>query len=389
LIVLRCRYPEDGTPFQGWGVYPPDMVEVLEAARREGDGAAVLVSAIDKPFSYIVDLTTMEQENTSTGKVRNVVRHIVSDNEPEPESDGTDATLAATNTASVAEDDDDDDDDVCGICYTYPPWYSICRACDQHKYCPECIKGTLNAALTAAQFPCKCPECDDECDEESLSFLHSRGVVDAEFCFRFLQQQGGNQEKTFKCPAAGCNRHLLVQPPQFDTTSGQSLLKMCECPGCSARVCVLCHQEETMAVHKCPVLDAARKQASEKDKGVNINAVDDATMQTLKKIGKKCPACGMFIEKNAGCHVMNCGAHAHASMEQGLAGGGCGAEFDWNTMKALKHGSPGNPANERQILYGKYTGSKKAKVNNWGSSVDLKSDKEVLAAAGLLADQPT
>merc|ERR1712188_55307 len=108
--------------------------------------------------------------------------------------------------------------------------------------------------------------------------------------------------------------------------------------------------------HKCPVLDAARKQASEKEKGVNINAVDDATMKTLKKIGKKCPACGMFIEKNAGCHVMNCGTHAHGSMEQGLAGGGCGAEFDWNTMKALKHGSPGNPANERQILYGKYTG---------------------------------
>ena len=32
-------------------------------------------------------------------------------------------------------------------------------------------------------------------------------------------------------------------------------------------------------------------------------------------------------------------------------GTGCGHEFDWNTMKPLRNGRPGQPANDKQILF--------------------------------------
>ena len=99
---------------------------------------------------------------------------------------------------------------------------------------------------------------------------------------------------------------------------------------------------ESQQVHDCPDFDPARQ---------GNDTVDDDTLKLLKQIGKKCPGCGMFIIKNSGCHIMNCGANAHASMEQGLAGGGCGAEFNWINLKPLRHGKPGHPANDRQVLY--------------------------------------
>lgn len=68
--------------------------------------------------------------------------------------------------------------------------------------------------------------------------------------------------------------------------------------------------------------------------------------------GKECPACGQFIEKNAGCHVMMCGTHAHGDMATVLRlGTGCGHEFDWNTMAPLRNGTPGHPANDKQVRF--------------------------------------
>ena len=81
---------------------------------------------------------------------------------------------------------------------------------------------------------------------------------------------------------------------------GQPSVKLGLCE-CDAKVCVLCYKEETDDVHDCPDFDPDRQ---------GNTSVDDATLELLKKIGKKCPGCGMFIEKNAGCHIMNCGANA-------------------------------------------------------------------------------
>jgi hypothetical protein len=60
----------------------------------------------------------------------------------------------------------------------------------------------------------------------------------------------------------------------------------------------VCYKEETEEVHECSELGAVMLAANA--------PVDDETMELLKKIGKKCPACGMFIEKSEGCASKNC-----------------------------------------------------------------------------------
>ena len=51
--------------------------------------------------------------------------------------------------------------------------------------------------------------------------------------------------------------------------------------------------------------------------------------------------------------IMQCGGFgAHKPMEQCMRNGGCGHEFDWNNLKPLRFGKPGEPANDRQVRSG-------------------------------------
>jgi hypothetical protein len=67
---------------------------------------------------------------------------------------------------------------------------------------------------------------------------------------------------------------------------------------------------------------------------------------------KRCPACGIIIEKISGDDNVMCGSEPRNSggtMEKALANGGCGHEFNFVTLAPNGSGSKGNPANERQI----------------------------------------
>lgn len=69
---------------------------------------------------------------------------------------------------------------------------------------------------------------------------------------------------------------------------------------------------------------------------------------------KQCPACGTYIEKIDGDDSMLCGCEAKAaggSIEKALENGGCGHEFNWSTLAPISNGKPGEPANDRQILF--------------------------------------
>ena len=52
--------------------------------------------------------------------------------------------------------------------------------------------------------------CGQVVDEEALTFLQQKGVIDPAFAARFAALAGQNQEKTFPCPAAGCGRTLIA-----------------------------------------------------------------------------------------------------------------------------------------------------------------------------------
>lgn len=69
---------------------------------------------------------------------------------------------------------------------------------------------------------------------------------------------------------------------------------------------------------------------------------------------KACPACGMLMEKLDGDDNMMCGCEAKAAggnYEKALAGGGCGHEFVWSTLKPVASGRMGAPANDRQVKF--------------------------------------
>lgn len=47
---------------------------------------------------------------------------------------------------------------------------------------------------------------------------------------------------------------------------------------------------------------------------------------------KKCPNCGIYIQKNDGCNFMMCGAYAHGKISDAIKNGGCGHIFYWDSL---------------------------------------------------------
>ena len=252
--------------------------------------------------------------------------------------------------------------------------------------------------LDSGQMPPYCPACRTEAMSEghsepmhgriegkALSFLEQEGVLTKDFQFRMLRQMEENEgERFFACPAK-CGRYLIDQDPQYamvprGATSDAGFdrkmrLGKCEC---GAHVCCNCHQQAEKTVsasgeeeysHTCPT--ALNRDAP----------TDEATLELLKSIGKKCPNCGNWIQKNDGCNVMMCGTEAHGRLSDALARGGCGFLFYWYndafsicslsvslTLKA----SPlqlGHPRSGEHLLHraGRQPGSSKFSRDTWCS----------------------
>ena len=160
----------------------------------------------------------------------------------------------------------------------------------------------------------------------------------------------------FACPA-GCGRYLW----EADRTTGVSKKKatLGRC-ACGAFVCNRCRGEEPFDVealrgaaavaHACP--EAPRAAAAEDD---------PETVKLLAKLGKKCPGCGGFVERKAGCRTMMCGTNAHGKVADALRNGGCALIFDWHSLAQCNdgHGYTGldgkyrkgaGPKTNRQVL---------------------------------------
>ena len=185
-----------------------------------------------------------------------------------------------------------------------------------------------------------------------------RGVVSRELCFRFRKAAARKTAdpttgapaalKYTACPA-GCGTFLMDDDPSyappgqpklgefFDTADGVAV-RLGRCP-CGALVCA-----------RCKALVPAKDERTHVCKS-GPGADDAAARQLMARIGKKCPACSMFIEKNEGCSSMMCGTRAHGRVEDALRNGGCAHEFDWNSMRPLKNGQPGQPFNDRQVNF--------------------------------------
>lgn len=167
-----------------------------------------------------------------------------------------------------------------------------------------------------------------------------RGVIEQDFLFRFWKQvmnyeRGAEAEevKSFACPGK-CGRWLLQSHESYEREIGaffeigergmtKLAMRLGACP-CGIYICLRCHCSERYAAgHVC----------------AEAKAVDDkASLEMIQQMGKKCPACGMPIQKAEGCDLMMCGTTAHGKVQDALRNGGCAYIFSWNTLQPVHDG---------------------------------------------------
>ena len=74
---------------------------------------------------------------------------------------------------------------------------------------------------------------------------------------------------------------------------------------------------------------------------------------------KQSPCCGILVQRISGSAEMMCGCEAKpagGTLFKALRGGGCGHEWNWDTMGPIAYGIPGTPAHPRQTKYGGWNG---------------------------------
>ena len=253
---------------------------------------------------------------------------------------GTGLASKMTEALVIEEDDNNANVEECLICWALPQKYGISTECT-HFFCEECIQYHLKTVMNSGKFPGYCPVCEASAPKgevprygkisgKALSFLEKRGVIEKEFQFRFMRKQEEFEELFFECPAK-CGNYLVDVDPTYVLRKDKVVVRVERCP-CGQGVCVQCHQpvkDGDFETHVCPEVGKKTKQLQQIQD-------DQATLALMKKLGKKCPNCNMFIMKNAGCDVMMCGDKAHGDLRKAIRNGGCGLTFMWSSMKHIE-----------------------------------------------------
>ena len=124
----------------------------------------------------------------------------------------------------AAAEEEDAEGDLCLICWCEPQKYGISTECT-HFFCEDCIAGHLNQVQQSGEFPGYCPVCKAAAPSggppaygritgPAMTFLESKGVIDKEFQFRFMNKQDGEQMLFFACPNK-CGNYLVDVDPTF------------------------------------------------------------------------------------------------------------------------------------------------------------------------------
>ena len=236
----------------------------------------------------------------------------------------------------------------CLICYQKAT-HRISEKCNKdHFYCKSCISRYIATTVENGKYPQHCPACSFEqseggrITETTLTSLAALGIITREMQYRYLVGQHREAKTSadfFLCPRKGCHKFLcnknkkLLRSWEEKTMDGHFCTAMTKwarykpgiCP-CGEFVCMQCKislDPSEMDSHKCIIEKTS-------------TSMDPETAAVVRKISRPCPNCNLLVTKNGGCDYMICGTSSHGRILDALRNGGCGFQFSWQTMKAVR-----------------------------------------------------
>ena len=125
----------------------------------------------------------------------------------------------------------------CAICFMdYPDTELYIVACDNsHKFCYECLQGSIRASLGDGEIPmCPWGGCDHVMTEREVIHIFGESDEKAKFSRIMLKAGLASIENLVGCPTPGCENWLVLP----DT---ESKVK-CPCELCEKAFCSLCKE---------------------------------------------------------------------------------------------------------------------------------------------------
>jgi len=182
---------------------------------------------------------------------------------------------------------------VCGICYEVKEvWEGFKEGgCEfrNHSFCIECICEYVESQIEAdiVHVTCPMPTCSMELKPESLRGNLSRKVID-KWESRICESSIGWWERIY-CPFKDCSVLL--------TNEKGKVLTSVECPICHRLFCAQC---------KVP-WHGTMRCAEFQRKIMDPKSLDGKFLRLAREEKwKKCPDCGIYVERRDGCRHMIC-----------------------------------------------------------------------------------
>ncbi|XP_050367887.1 E3 ubiquitin-protein ligase RSL1-like [Argentina anserina] len=174
-----------------------------------------------------------------------------------------------------------------------------------HVYCTDCIVKYVDSKLQGniAIIECPAPDCEGSLDPEHCHLILKPEVFE-KWGMRLCEELFIGSQKRY-CPFKDCSAMLI--------DDGQEVVRESECPNCKRLFCVQCkvpwHAKVTCAEFK------RLKKDDDAEKG-------DIMMEKLayKKHWRKCPWCGIYVERIGGCTSIPCRCGTYFSFHCGRWG---------------------------------------------------------------------
>ncbi|XP_050293584.1 E3 ubiquitin-protein ligase RNF144A isoform X2 [Anthonomus grandis grandis] len=184
---------------------------------------------------------------------------------------------------------------LCKLCLDEVPLLCVSRIrqCDC-AFCLKCMKSYVEFEISEGAYDISCP--DAQCssqgvlEEDEIQRLVGSDLLEKHNKYRLNREIELDKSRMW-CPRAGCETVCRLCPTQ--PCSPQSV----QCPTCSTDFCSNCKLEW----HEGVTCDEHTKRLAKEGK-----TIPDAGIPFDPDLIKRCPMCGVPIEKDEGCAQMMC-----------------------------------------------------------------------------------